>query len=160
MEEIKKSYKPNETCPEEVLLRCLVCNVATSSQTPANHFIHMNDTFPVTSTRIPVRTKLEQILPLDLQHYLKVHNSFMCRRCLSLIETVELLEVKLTSAKQTISDQFSKTIQLLMPEIEQLIQEQSNVSESLACEKQTKKIEPFVELEKAVSLFHSNIKLD
>lgn len=77
----------------------------------------------------------------------------MCRRCLNLIETVELLEVKLITAKQTISDQFSKTVQNLLPEIEQLIQGQSNVTESLSSEEQTKTIEPFVELEKPVSFY-------
>lgn len=119
IEDIKKSFLTNDSCTNsEVLLRCLVCNM-TSTQTPANQFIHMNDSFPLTSaSRTPVATKLVQILPVDLQHYLKVHNSFMCRRCLQLVETVEVLEVKLTTVKQTLSDNFSKTVQFFLPTVE------------------------------------------
>lgn len=119
IEDIKKSFLTTDSCTNsEVLLRCLVCNM-TSTQTPASQFIHMNDSFPLTSaSRTPVVSKLVQILPVDLQHYLKVHNSFMCRRCLQLVETVEVLEVKLTTVKQTLSDNFSKTVQFFMPSIQ------------------------------------------
>ncbi|XP_046682389.1 zinc finger protein 836-like [Homalodisca vitripennis] len=123
IEEIKKSYQASKICNSEVLLRCLICNTVTSSLMPANQFIHLNDSFPLTSSRTPVRTKLEQILPMDLQHYIKLHNSFMCRRCLNLIETVEILEVKLKTTKQAINDSFLKTVQQLMPEVDQMLEE-------------------------------------
>ncbi|XP_075229447.1 uncharacterized protein LOC142329053 [Lycorma delicatula] len=112
IDEMKKTFMSEEP----VELRCLVCNVKSSTQTPATHFIHMNDSFPLTSaSKTPVASKLIQILPTDLQHFLKLHNSFMCRRCLNLIETVEVLEVKLTSVKQTLSENFSKTVQYFLP---------------------------------------------
>lgn len=116
IEDIKKTFLTSDSCTNsEVLLRCLVCNM-TSTQTPASHFIHMNDSFPLTSaSRTPVVSKLVQILPVDLQHYLKIQNSFMCRRCLQLVETVEVLEVKLTTVKRILSDNFSKTIQFYLP---------------------------------------------
>lgn len=149
MEEIKKSYKGNEISCEKVFLKCLVCNMATSTHTPANHFVHTNESFPVTSTKTPVITKLEQILPVDLHHYLKVCNSFMCRRCLNLIETVEVLEVELNTAKKSINESFSKTIQLLVPDFGQFLQDQN--SETLCSENENKLSDKVVE--KSVSLF-------
>lgn len=113
----------------EVLLRCLICNITTSSQTPANQFIHMNDSFPLTTSyQTPVHKKLEQIIPTKLQHCLKINNSFMCRRCLNLIETVEVLEVKLKTAKQTICDSFSKTVEQFVPDVEELLDSNAQIS--------------------------------
>lgn len=114
---MKTSFLNSNCGSSEVLLRCLVCNM-TSTHTPAHQFIHMNSSFPLTTkSQTPVITKLEQILPVDLQQYLKLHNSFMCRRCLNLVETVEVLEIKLTTVKQTLGDSFSKTVQLFVPVI-------------------------------------------
>ncbi|XP_054275639.1 gastrula zinc finger protein XlCGF46.1-like [Macrosteles quadrilineatus] len=81
----------------------------------------MNESFPLTSYKIPVRTKLEQILSMDFQHYLEKRNTFMCRRCLNLVETIEVLEVKLSTAKQTLNDNFSKTIQQSVPIIDDIL---------------------------------------
>lgn len=130
IEEIKKTYnKSGGTCMGEVLLRCLICNITTSSQTPANQFIHMNDSFPLTTSyQTPVHKKLEQIIPTKLHHCLKINNSFMCRRCLNLIETVEVLEVKLKTAKQTICDSFSKTVQQFVPDVEELLDSSAQIS--------------------------------
>lgn len=129
IEEMKKTYKSSRTCMGKVLLRCLICNITTSSQTPSNQFIHMNDSFPLTTSyQTPVYKKLEQIIPTKLQHFLKINNSFICRRCLNLIETVEVLEVKLKTAKQTICDNFSKTVQQYVPDVEELLDSSAQIN--------------------------------
>lgn len=62
---------------------------------------------------------------MDIQHFLKLHNSFICRRCLNLVETVEVLEVKLKTTKQNIRDNFIKTLQLVAPDLDPVLK--SNV---------------------------------
>ncbi|GLH00428.1 Protein suppressor of hairy wing [Gryllus bimaculatus] len=76
---------------------CLVCNSSNV------HFVHLSGITPVTSTsRVPVVTKLAQVVASDSSPSLSFHNEFICRRCLNLVDTLDCLENKLASVKQNL----------------------------------------------------------
>ncbi|XP_069701197.1 uncharacterized protein [Periplaneta americana] len=92
---------------EEEPARCLVCSMSASGQASDNQFIHMRGDSPVTSaSHIPVVTKLAQVVTDGHTQILKLHNEFICRRCLSLIDTVDCLETKLAAVKQDLIQLF------------------------------------------------------
>lgn len=89
---------------EEEPARCLVCSLSANAD---NQFIHMRGDTPVTSaSHIPVVTKLAQVVLDNHTQILKLHNDFICRRCLNLIDTVDCLETKLAAVKQDLIQLF------------------------------------------------------
>lgn len=89
---------------EDKPARCLVCSLSANAN---NQFIHMQCDSPVTSTsHIPVVTKLAQVVLDRHTQILKLHNEFICRRCLNLIDTVDCLETKLAAVKQDLIQLF------------------------------------------------------
>lgn len=84
-------------------MKCVVCNVSCSSHIMKIRFVQMNRETPLTSaTQIPVVKRLEDVLAHEVHLDNNLHVTVICRRCLSLINIVDNLESKLTSAKQDI----------------------------------------------------------
>lgn len=84
--------------------RCLVCSLSANAD---NQFIHMRGDSPVTSaSHIPVVTKLAQVVLDSHTQIIKLQNEFICRRCFSLIDTVDCLETKLAAIKHDIIQLF------------------------------------------------------
>lgn len=96
---------------EDKPTKCLVCSLSANAN---NQFIHMRCDSPVTSTsHIPVVTKLAQVV-LDIHTQIrKLHNEFICRRCLNLIDTVDCLETKLAAVKQDLIQLFETRLMSL-----------------------------------------------
>ncbi|XP_066903965.1 zinc finger protein 585A [Halyomorpha halys] len=88
--------------PKKFVMKCFVCNLSYSEKFD---FIQVNSSFPLTFiSQTPVMLKLIEIIPTDLQTSVKFENNLICKRCLSLIDMVENLEVRLISSKKTICE--------------------------------------------------------
>ncbi|XP_063235241.1 zinc finger protein 16-like [Bacillus rossius redtenbacheri] len=104
----EEDVSESEISVDECIIKssCLVCDTESAS----NQLVYVSKDSPVTSSsRTPVAARLVQAVGGDEQAF-SFCSEFMCRRCLNLVETVDTLETKLTTAKHSI-------VQLLGPKI-------------------------------------------
>lgn len=87
---------------QELQSKCLVCN-KLSPKNSANDFVKISKKMPLTTTtQVSVLTKLSQVV--DDENFDSLKESFICQRCLNLINVVDHLEIKLKSAKEELVD--------------------------------------------------------
>ncbi|KAK9506416.1 hypothetical protein O3M35_008364 [Rhynocoris fuscipes] len=89
-------------------LHCMVCGLPRSHTVEAN-FLHIDNTFPLTLvSKTPVLLKLIDIIPSDMQPKLNIGDNLICRRCFNLIDSADILELRLTSVKKELYDFVSR----------------------------------------------------